>query len=46
MAVRRFDKYQLSVSEQLKMFVDSVMPGRYLFFATKVTGYHHGSLDL
>ena len=39
MADRRFDVYMPGGSDQLEMFVESIMAGRYLFFAIKVSLY-------
>ena len=36
MADRKFDTYMPGVSEQLEDFLNSIMSGRYLFFAIKV----------
>ena len=37
MADRRFDTYMPGGSDQLEIFLESIMAGRYLFFAIKVS---------
>lgn len=39
MTTRCFDTYYPGGSENLEIFLESVMSGRYLFFAVKVTKF-------
>ena len=39
MTIRCFDTYYPGGSEKMEVFLESIMSGRYLFFAIKVTSY-------